>query len=236
MRLLTLSALFLAALISGCGSSPLSPTGLAVYDTLETEVHLRTWVNACQKQSPELNRLALLTYQNWWQRNGSYVESADFGLAYDLVKVSENRVETGARIAMGATWNMVQAAENDVQKRLVESKADKVCQDVLSQYDRGDFDFGKKNKWHQELVELQQLRQQQGADLAMQKAVIATNTGKEYGRSFYVIEKLAQRHGCSGADVRLLKNDWPNEVYDARCPDKSYLLLQCEWSNCRISQ
>lgn len=220
--------------LAGCSSNQISPMGLAVYDTLETDAHLRTWVNACQQQGPELRRSAMLTYRNWWQRNGSFVESADFGLTYGIVRVSEERVETGARLASAMTWNIVQQADLDVQKKLVPNRADKACYSVLADYDSGKHDLGKKNKWHKELVELQRLKQQKGAELARQQAQVATVTGKEYGRSFYVTERLVQREGCNEADVRLIKNTWPNEVYDARCSDQSYLVIRCEWGNCRV--
>lgn len=220
--------------LAGCSSNQLSPMGLAVYDTLETDAHLRTWVHACQKQGPELRRSAMLTYQNWWQRNGSFVESADFGLSYGIVRVSEERVESGARLASGITWNLVQNADLDLQKRFIPNRADKVCYSVLADYDSGKYDLGKNNKWYKELVDLQRLKQQKGEELTRQQAQVVAATGKEYGRSFYVTERLVQREGCNEADVRLIKNTWPNEVYDARCSDQSYLVIQCEWGNCRV--
>lgn len=222
-------------ILTGCSTQQLSPMGLAVYDTLETDAELRTWVSACQTQSPDLQRTAMLTYRNWWQRNGSYVESADFGLAYGLVRVSAERVETGARLASGITWNIIQNADLDVRQRLTPNNAEKTCYSVLAQYDSGKHDFGKKNQWHKELAELQRLKQERGAELAQQQANIVAASGKEYGRSLYVVERLAKREGCDAADVRLIKNSWPNEVYEARCAGQNYLLMLCEWGNCRLA-
>ena len=84
-------------------------------------------------------------------------------------------------------------------------------------------------------MDLQRRSQQQGEDLEIKRAAVSVEAGKEYGRSFYVVEKMAKRNGCSGAEVHLLKNAWPHEVYDASCPDGSYLLMRCEWGNCLIA-
>src|SRR5690554_7057864 len=74
MRIL---ALFMAsAFLLGCSSTPLSPKGEAVYYALETDTLLRTWEESCKEVNLDVKQKALLTRQNWWQRNGTFVEAA----------------------------------------------------------------------------------------------------------------------------------------------------------------
>lgn len=235
MRLISALIVSSLAFLQGCSSSPLSPTGEAVYYALGTDTQLRQWVDACRDVNADIRQQALLTRQNWWQRNGAFVQGADFGLAYDLVQVTDERVETGARVAMALTWNIVEAAEADVRERLAGRQAAEVCRDVLEQYSRGDYDLRSNSRLYNELVSLQGRQQRQGDDLRLKQAAVNAASGKVYGRSFYVVEKMAVRNGCAGARVQLLKNAWPNEVYDATCPDGSQLLVRCEWGNCRLT-
>src|SRR5690554_8062217 len=109
MRIL---ALFMAsAFLLGCSSTPLSLKGEAVYYALETDTLLRTWEESCKEVNLDVKQKALLTRQNWWQRNGTFVEAADFGLAYDMIQISGDRPETGARLALAVTWDIVENAE-----------------------------------------------------------------------------------------------------------------------------
>lgn len=234
MRKFSLCLIAIAAFLQGCSSNPLSTTGEAIYDALEANIQLRTWADQCEALSPELKRTALLTKKNWWQRNSAFVEAADFGLSYELIHVFDTRTDESARLAMAVTWNLVLEAETTVKQALAKGHQVKVCEQALKDYELGKFDLGGKSKWHQELVELQQRKQTNGEDLAIKQASVAAATGKEYGRSFYVVEKLVKRHGCEAKNVQLIKNRWPDEVYDARCDDKSYMLMRCEWANCRV--
>lgn len=225
----------LAGVLSGCASSPVSPKGTAIYDALQTETSLRAWSDACADVSLESRKLAGKAKEAWWRRNRTLLESADFGLAYDLASVTNTRVDTGARLAMGLTWQVVEAAEADVASRLEPSTSkSSVCEKVLTQYRDGDFDLTENESTYQALLELQNRKNLQGEDLALRRAAIEKETGKVYGRSFYVVEKLAKRYSCPGAEVHLLDNRWPNEVYDARCNNGSFLIFRCEWGNCMI--
>lgn len=232
-----ISMLLLSLGLVGCSSNPLSPTGEAVYYALQTDTSLRSWVDACYDVSSETKQQALRTQRNWWKRNGAFVESADFGLAYDIIKVTDDRAETGARMAMALTWQVVETAEQEVNE-LMTGASDKedLCLRILERYNEGEMDLRGNEKLYQGLVKLQRRSQSQGKDLAMKRASVEKRTKTVYGRSFYVVEKLAKRHGCPGAQVQLLKNDWPHEVYDGRCPDGSYILARCEWGNCLITE
>ncbi|MAK92138.1 MAG: hypothetical protein CMI03_01055 [Oceanospirillaceae bacterium] len=230
--------LLLAAMLGlhGCASSPLSPTGEAVYYALQTDTTLRAWADACSDVSARAGQAAFTAEKNWWKRNGAMVEGADFGLAYDIINVTDTRVETGARVAMALTWQVVETAEAEVNDMLASaSNKEDLCLRVLDQYNEGQRDLRGDDKVYQSLVDLQRRSQQQGEDLEIKRAAVSVEAGKEYGRSFYVVEKMAKRNGCSGAEVHLLKNAWPHEVYDASCPDGSYLLMRCEWGNCLIA-
>ncbi len=236
MRILSGLILASLALLQGCSSTQLSPTGEAVYYALQTDTTLRTWVDACDDVSAKAKQAAYTAKQNWWQRNGAFVESADFGLVYDIIHVTDDRTETGARMAMALTWQVVETAEAEVQE-LLSASGDKedLCLRVLSQYNQGERDLRSQDKVYESLVNLQRRSQRDGTDLNLKRAAVEQKAGKVYGRSFYVVEKMAKRNGCSGAEVHLLKNAWPHEVYDARCPDNSYLLVRCEWGNCLVT-
>ncbi|WP_430461984.1 hypothetical protein ACQUQU_04100 [Thalassolituus sp. LLYu03] len=236
MRSLLLPAIATLGILQGCSSSPLSPTGDAVYYALQSDTTLRAWVDACEKVSADTRQAAYTARQNWWKRNGAFVESADFGLGYDIIHVSDERAETGARMAMALTWQVVETAENEVNDLLSSSgnRAD-LCKRVLDQYNNGERDLHGNSDVYDSLVSLQRRSEREGKDTSIKRAAIESKTGKVYGRSFYVVEKMAKRQGCAGAEVHLLKNAWPFEVYDARCPDDSYLLVRCEWGNCLVT-
>lgn len=222
-------------LVQGCSSKPLSETGEAVYYALQTETSLRYWVDACSEVNTGLRQSALITQRDWWQRNGAFVESADFGLAYNLVQVTDTRAETGARLAMALTWQVTETAEQEIQAVFAKSQnREQICRGILAQYNDGRRDLRGNDTLYNTLVDLQRRKQQQGDELALKRAAVAATTGIQYGRSFYVVERLAARDGCPGAQVQLLKSAWPHEVYDAKCADNQFLIMRCEWGNCMI--
>lgn len=232
MRILML--LLASSLLLGCSSSPLSPKGEAVYYALEADTLLRTWEDSCKDVNLDVRQKALLTRQNWWQRNGAFVEAADFGLAYDMIKISDDRAETGARMALAVTWNIVEDADQKVERQLSKGDAATTCANVMEAYSKGRYDLRDNKKHYKHLVELQSLKQAKGNDTKLKQASVERMNQKEFGRSFYVVEKTAARYGCSGAKVQLIKNNWPVEIYDVSCPDNSNFFVQCEWGNCRL--
>ena len=235
MRLLLGLALSSLLFLQGCSStSQLSPAGDAVYYALSSDATLRTWVDACKTGDSRTAQDAIVARQDWWNRNGALVEGADFGLSYGMIYISEDRAETGARLALAMTWNIIENAEKEVNERLKNANLDRTCQAEFARYMKGDFDLKNSKQHHQELITLQGVKQRSSEDLKMKQASVELHTGKEFGRSLFVVEKIAKRNGCPGADVKLLKNEWPNEIYGVSCPDQSYMLTQCEWGNCRI--
>lgn len=232
MRILML--LLASSMLLACSSNPLSPKGEAVYYALEADTLSRTWLESCKEVNLDVRQKALLTRQNWWERNGAFVEAADFGLAYDMIKISDVRAETGARLALAVTWNIVEDADQQVAEKLSKGDAAATCAKVMESYSKGNHDLRGNKKHYQQLVQLQTLKQAKGTDLKLKQASVERMSQKEFGRSFYVVEKTAERYGCSNAEVQLIKNNWPAEIYDVSCPDNSKFFVQCEWGNCRL--
>mgnify|MGYP000014680802 FL=1 len=231
-----ISALLLSLLV-GCSSAPQSSTGQAVYYALQTDVQLRLWVDHCQNISGKLKQVAWQAKSNWWRRNGAFVEGADYGLTREIMLVSGDRDVTGANIALGITAQAVQDAEAEMKLILDESgNQEKLCLNMLSKFNDGDYDLRDNNQFYPTLVDLQRRAQQNGQELQEKSATLAINKQRKFGRSLYVVEKLAKRSGCPGANVKVIKSDWPHEVYDVQCPDNSYILVRCEWGNCLLNE
>lgn len=230
------SALLLSLLV-GCSSAPQSSTGQAVYYALQTDVQLRLWVDHCQNISGKLKQVAWQAKSNWLRRNGAFVEGADYGLTREIMLVSGDRDVTGANIALGITAQAVQDAEAEMKLILDESgNQEKLCLNMLSKFNDGDYDLRDNNQFYPTLVDLQRRAQQNGQELQEQSATLVVNKQRKFGRSLYVVEKLAKRSGCPGANVKVIKSDWPHEVYDVQCPDNSYILVRCEWGNCLLNE
>lgn len=221
--------------LAACSGQPVSPVGEAVYFALQTDTSLRTWADACHDVSPASKNQARSARYSWWQRNGSLVEGADFGLAYDMIRVSDTRPETGARMALALTWQVVETADKDVKELMggTDNK-EELCQRILRQYEQGERDLKNDEALYHTLLELQNRKRTESQALELKRASIEKQTRREYGRSFYVVEKIARRNGCQAGSVQLLKSAWPYEVYDVTCSRKQSLLARCEWSNCSL--
>ncbi len=230
-----LSALVLLFLV-GC-AAPKSSTSEAVYYALQTDVQLRLWVEHCEGINGKVKQVAWQAKKNWWRRNGAFVEGADYGLTREIMLVSGDRDVTGANIAMGLTSQVVNEAEKEMQAILdSSSNQQKLCLNMLGKFNDGAYDLRDNNKFYPTLVDLQRRAQRDGTDLEEKLAALAVGKQRKFGRSLYAVEKLAKRSGCPGANVKVIKADWPHEVYDVQCPDKSYVLVRCEWGNCLINE
>ncbi len=231
-----LLSLIIFTLLAGCSSAPQSSTGQAVYYALQTDVQLRLWSDHCRGLGPKVKQAAWQAKTNWWRRNGAFVEGADYGLTREIMLVSGDRDVTGANIALGITTQVVEDAEAEMADILKESGDQrKLCLSMLSKFNDGDYDLRDNNQFYPTLVDLQRRSEREGKDLLEKSAALATNKQRKFGRSLFVVEKLAKRSGCPGANVKVIKTDWPHEVYDVTCPDKSYILVRCEWGNCLVN-
>lgn len=230
-----LSALMLL-MLAGC-SAPKSSTNEAVYYALQTDVQLRLWVEHCEGINGKVKQVAWQAKTNWWRRNGAFVEGADYGLTREIMLVSGDRDVTSANVALGVTSQLVNEAEEEMESILESSgNQQKLCLNMLAKFNDGEYDLRDNNQFYPTLVDLQRRAQRDGNDLEEKTAALEMKKQRKFGRSLYVVEKLAKRSGCPGANVKVIKADWPHEVYDVQCPDKSYVLVRCEWGNCLINE
>ncbi len=231
-----LFSLMTLSLLTACSSAPQSSTGQAIYYALQTDVQLRLWSDHCSKIDPQVKQKAWQAQKNWWQRNGAFVEGADYGLTREVMLISGERDVTGANVALGVTTQVVQDAEAEMAGILKESgDQKKLCLNMLAKFNDGEYDLRDNNQFYPTLVDLQRRSQRDGQDLEEKAAALEIKKQRKFGRSLYVVEKLAKRSGCPGGKVKVIKADWPNEVYDVTCPDNSYVLVRCEWGNCVVN-
>ena len=178
-----MSALLLSLMV-GCSSAPQSSTGQAVYYALQTDVQLRLWVEHCQDMSSKAKQAAWQAKTNWWRRNGAFVEGADYGLTREIMLVSGERDVTGANIALGITTQVVEDAEAEMKGILDESgDQEKLCLNMLSKFDDGDYDLRDNNQFYPTLVDLQRRAQREGKDLIEKSAMLEINKQRKFGRS-----------------------------------------------------
>jgi len=223
----------LAGLVTGCAQSPLSPKGEAVFYALQADTMMNTWRYECAEVSSKANYVSQVARNEWWNRNGSLVEGADFGLAYNLVTVTDTRVDTGARVAMGLTFEVQERAQTLVREKLKKaSDKEALCVEVLSDYRSGKWDLNGSEEIRGALERMKLESVAEWSEYNVRRGIVEKASGKRYGRSLYVVEKLAVQEDCDKASVSLLKGEWPYEFYDANCPDKAMSLVRCEWGRC----
>ena len=222
-----------AVLMTGCAQSQLSPEGDAIFYALQADTMMNMWRRECGEVSGRASHVAENARTDWWRRNGELVKGADFGLAYNMVVVADERVETGARVAMAMTWEVQKRAENTVLKRLDSaSDKEKLCLKILNEYSKGKWDIKGSEEMESTLLELKNMSTEREDDFDIRRGMVEINTGKRYGRSLYVVEKMAEKLNCGKEGVKLIKGAWPYEVYNVDCADKPLLLMRCEWGNC----
>lgn len=236
-RVRILLSVLALSLLAGCSTSKsASSTNEAVYYALQTDMQLRLWVDHCEGISGRAKQVAWQAKKNWWRRNGAFVEGADYGLTREIMMVSGDRDVTGANLALGITSQVVDQAEKEMQLVLEgSSNQEKLCMNMLAKFNDGDYDLRDNNQLYPTLVDLQRREQRNGQNLEEKAAKLEMAKKRKFGRSLYAVEKLAKRSGCPGAKVQVIKADWPHEVYDVQCPDKSYVLVRCEWGNCLVN-
>lgn len=227
-------SLLLATLfLTGCASSQLSPKGDAIFYALQADTMMNTWRYECAQVSGRANYAAEAARADWWQRNGDKVEAADFGLAYNLVTVTDTRIDTGARVAMGLTMEVQERAMTTVRNKL-EGTSDKesLCVDTLEDYREGKWDIKGSEEIEAALESLEKTAVADREDFKLRKSMVETATGKRYGRSLYVVEKLSEQEGCDREGAGLIKGEWPYEIYNVQCEDKPLSIVRCEWGRC----
>jgi hypothetical protein len=220
--------------MAACSGVSRTPDEQAISYALVNDVTVRKLKDECSKVSVAAKQAAWRGYRSWWKRNAPLVEAADYGLSYNLVTLSNDRLETGARYAMGLTFDIVSEAEQHVADLLDGGDSEDTCIDVMGEYRDGSMDLREDSNMYPLLVKLQQQNDAKGEDHFLNIGKIEEKQNKKYSRSAYVVERLVKREGCIKPKVRSLKSDGPNEVLEATCADKSFMLVRCEWRNCKI--
>lgn len=228
--LVIISALLLVA----CSGVNRSPQEEAINYALVNDATLRQLAEQCSKVSISAKQASWRSARSWWKRNGDLVRAADYGLTYNMMTLTGDRQETGARYAMALTFDIVAEAEQRVEELLDGSDKEETCIDVMADYRDGEMDLRDGSQFYSMLVDLQGQADAKGDDLLLKQAEWSRKQGKKYSRSAYTVERLVKREGCPRAKVRTLKADWPMEVFEAVCRDNSYMLVRCEWGNCKV--
>lgn len=224
----------LAALLGACANVKKTPEADAISYALVHDVTLRKLADRCSNVSTSAKQASWRSLNSWWKRNGSLVEAADYGLTYNMVSLSGDRLETGARYAMGLTFDIVSMADQEVASLLGSRPSEGMCKDLMESYRSGEKDIREGSEHYSELVKLQQQSDAKGRDLTLEIAKLTRKKGKTFSRSAYTVERMLKREGCAGAKISTLKADWPHEVFESRCADNSYMLIRCEWGNCKV--
>ncbi len=231
---LRISLVFLSLALVACSSPARKPQEQAIFHALVHDATLRTLVQHCNEVSKSSEQEAWKAQKEWWKRNGAFVEAADYGFSYNMINFTGNRQETGARYAMALTFDVVDEAENRVSETLKEGVSEEACIAALLDYRDGNKDLSDNKELYSLLLNLVQQKKSRGPDLLLQQAELDIEKGKKYSRSSITAERLAIRTVCPGAVVHTLKANWPLEIFEASCPDKSYVLVECEWGNCKV--
>jgi hypothetical protein len=211
-----------------------TPDEQAISYALVEDVTLRKLKDQCSDLNVTAKQAAWRGYSSWWKRNSGLVEAADYGLSYNLITLTDTRQETGARYAMGLTFDIVAEAEQRVAELLESGDKTATCLDVMNEYRDGSMDLREDSNLYPILVKLQQEHDAQGEDMYLKMSKIEDKSNKKYSRSAYAVERMVKREGCANPKVRTLKTDGPNEVLEATCADDSFMLIRCEWRNCKI--
>lgn len=219
--------------LTGCATSSLSTKGDAVVYALQADAVMNTWRYECTRVSSRTRIAAESARSAWWQRNRELVEAADFGLAYNILAVTDSRVDSGARLAMSLVQEVQGGASKDVGDKLT-STVDKesLCLEVLEDYEIGERDIEGSEEIQRALSELRVSAERNQERYRQRKGMVDVAAGKRYGRSLYVVEKLSDQASCAREAISLIKGEWPYEIYNVECESKPLSIVRCEWGRC----
>lgn len=219
--------------LAGCSSSGADYRNEAVADALETEAELRAWVQACEMISGAAMDASRTADRVWWERNGQLIRAADYGFVQELDSFSdERRDESVVLFTMRAGYTLRRQMQDRVEDQLDVRDPERVCLREMADFEAGDRDLNQNSDYYRALVAL---ANEGGIDESPVRSSRQPERSRdEYGRSYYEVESVLGRDGCSGADIQILSANWPREIYEAQCSDQRYALVSCEWGNCEV--
>lgn len=229
--LLRITLILLSVLIAACSGNR-KPQEEAIYQTLVEDVTFRKLAEHCVSVGKRSEHQVWRAKKEWWDRNSVIVEAADYGFSYNMINLSGDRQQTGARYAMGLSFDVVHDAEARANEIIKDGLDEEECIELMSAYRNGDNDLSTDEKRYSLLVKLMQDMKQQGQDLEIEQAKIINKTGESFSRSSMNARRLAHRTICPGAKITTLKSEWPLEIFEAVCNDSSYVLIECNWGSC----
>lgn len=231
---LRLSLIVLSLFLAACSGPSRKPQDQAIYQALVYDATLRNLAEQCINVNDTTDQEVWRTQQEWWKRNGKLVEAADYGFSYNVLNLTGDRQDTGARYAMSLSFDVVSDAKARADETLKDGKNELNCQAALAAFKEGNNDLKRDSESYSLLRDLALEKNNQGEDLLLKQAELAVQKGKKYSRSSVSAERLAKRTTCPGVTVNTLKSDWPLEIFEAVCPDKTYVLVECNWGTCKI--
>ncbi|MDF1763017.1 MAG: hypothetical protein P1U57_06375, partial [Oleibacter sp.] len=176
--LISLSIMLGIAAMTGCAQSPLSPKGDAIFYALQADSMMNTWRYECSTVSSRAEFEADVARAEWWRRNKETVQAADYGLGYNVLAISDDRVSTGARMAMGMTLEIQQRSEALVNEKLNNtSDKEALCIKVLGQYREGTWDIKGPEEMEDLLMKMKQESNNNQEALEVRRGMIEKATG-----------------------------------------------------------
>jgi len=230
---LRITLVIISLSIAACSAPVRKPQEQAVFQALVEDVTFRKLAEYCNKVRKTSEQDVWRAQKEWWQRNGIFVEAADYSFAYNLIDLTGERQETGARYAMGLSYDIVHEADTRSKKSIKEGLSKEGCTQVMIDYRDGKMDLSENKDMYALLLKLVQEKKTKGEDLLLKQAKLESKKGKAFSRSSITAQRLAKRSICPGAKVQTLKSKWPLEIFEASCPDDSFMLIECEWGNCK---
>lgn len=216
-----------------CSGPQRKPQEQAIYQTLVEDLTFRKLADHCNSVSKATEQHVWRAQKEWRQRNDVLVEAADFGFAYNMINLTGERQETGARYAMGLGFDVVHDAEKKANDIIQAGLSESDCFELMAEYKDGKKDFSENKDRYAMLLSLLQEKKKFGEDVLLEQAALEVKEGKSYSRSSITAQKMAARSICPGAKILTLKSQWPLEIFEASCPDDSYVLIDCKWGNCK---
>jgi len=230
---LRVTLVVLSLLVVACSGPTRKPQDQAIFTTLVEDVTFRKLAEHCQGVSNATEQQVWRAKKEWWKRNGVFVEAAEYGFSYNLIDLTGNKQEMGARYAMALSYDIVFAAENRASESIAEGLSEEACIEVMTDYRDGKMDLSENKDLYALLLTLTKDKKSLGEDLQLRQAKLELEKGRKYSRSSITAKKLAKRTICPGVVIHTLKSNWPLEIFEAACPDKTYALIECEWGHCK---